>query len=117
MAGAWAQFCLRRDQALPFLAPNWRGVGFCLRGLWRLWFRDDDEGAGLGVRAEEGRAAEVGGGESQLPCGGLELGHGFCGEELAALAGGPAGPGFGFFAASAVGGDAGAGVHLAVELG
>ena len=52
-----------------------------------------------------------------LPCGGLEFGHGFGGEEFAALLRGPASPGLGFLAAGAVGGDAGAGVHLAVELG
>ena len=86
---------------------------------------DDDEGGRclLGAKmlepemgAEEGWTAEVGGGEGQVPCGGSEFGHGFCGEELSALAGGPASPGFGFLAARAVGGDAGAGVHLAVEF-
>ena len=68
------------------------------------------------MRAEKSRAAEVCGAEGQLPCGRSEFGHGFGGEELAALTGGPAGPGFGFFAAGAVGGDTGSGVHLAIEF-
>ena len=40
----------------------------------------------------------------------------FGSEEFAALAGSPTGSGFRLLAAGAVGGDAGSGVHLAVEL-
>src|SRR5258708_31623563 len=55
--------------------------------------------------------------EGLFPGWGSQFGHGFGLEEFAALFCSPAGPSLGFLAARAVGGDAGAGVHLTVELG
>ena len=55
--------------------------------------------------------------QPEFPFRGPQFGHGAGFEELFALASCPAGPALGLFAAGAVGGDACAGVHLAVELG
>src|SRR5690349_9387492 len=69
--------------------------------------------------------AEVGGaihvrhmrsGGDRCPCGRLQIRHRGCGEYLAALTSGPARPALGFLTACAVSGDAGSGVHLAIEL-
>lgn len=79
--------------------------------------RDDVKRCGRFGISEEGRPSQVGGGEGQLPGWGSKFGHGLGLEELAALTSRPAGPGLRLFATCAVGGDAGAGIHLTVELG
>src|SRR5580698_5784496 len=80
-------------------------VGKDYEGRGRLWGAN-----GEGGLRDDGRQAN-------LPIGRAELGHGLGLEELFALLCCPASPAFGLFAPRAVGGDAGAGVHLAVELG
>ena len=45
----------------------------------------------------------------------LQIRHRSCGENLPALAGRPARPALGFLTSRTVGGDAGSGIHLAIE--
>ncbi len=86
------------------------------RGLG-LGLGEDGEGGLVGGHADGEGGFEHGGGAGKGPDRGLELGHGLGAEETLGLGSHPAGGGLSLLAPGAVGGDAGAGVHLAVELG